>query len=242
MNECGLFWRLQLVHTCAGPFQSATKYDTFSHSVNERIVVVPDYNQILFLNQIFGVKMLQPIIQQLNAQRIILASGSPRRQEILRNIVSNFDEWEAFQTEALDDFRLTCQGLKVELCPSLFEENLDYKAFPTFGAFVEETALQKVLEVDQRLKETNTNEKAADIIIGADTMVTLDGKMYGKPQDAKTAFETLSTLVGKVNVVYTGVVIKYGEKICRFTESAKVQFGQATPEQIQAYVDTGEPL
>lgn len=49
-------------------------------------------------------------------------------------------------------------------------------------------------------------------------------------------------LVGRVNTVYTGVVIKYGEKICRFTESAKVKFGNATPEQIQAYVDTGEPL
>lgn len=52
----------------------------------------------------------------------------------------------------------------------------------------------------------------------------------------------LCSLVGKVNVVYTGVVIKYGETICRFTEKANVHFGEATPEQIKAYVDTGEPL
>jgi septum formation protein len=49
-------------------------------------------------------------------------------------------------------------------------------------------------------------------------------------------------LVGKTNVVYTGVVIKYGDQITKFTETAEVCFGKATPEQIQGYVDTGEPL
>lgn len=82
------------------------------------------------------------------------------------------------------------QGLKIEVCPSLFEENLDYKAFPTFSAFIEETARQKVLEVADRLKDSDAI--VPDIIIGADTMVTLDGRMYGKPKNPKDAFETLS--------------------------------------------------
>jgi predicted house-cleaning NTP pyrophosphatase (Maf/HAM1 superfamily) len=43
-------------------------------------------------------------------------------------------------------------------------------------------------------------------------------------------------------VVVTGVVIKFGDKITKFTETAEVQFGTATPEQIQGYVDTGEPM
>lgn len=48
--------------------------------------------------------------------------------------------------------------------------------------------------------------------------------------------------MGKPNVVYTGVVIKYGDHIAKFTEKTKVFFGQYSDEQIQAYVDTGEPL
>jgi len=48
--------------------------------------------------------------------------------------------------------------------------------------------------------------------------------------------------MGKSHIVYTGVVIKNRERIIRFTETAKVFFGDATAEQIQAYVDTKEPL
>lgn len=49
-------------------------------------------------------------------------------------------------------------------------------------------------------------------------------------------------LNGKINTVYTGVAIKYGDHIETFTETTKVQFGNCTTEQIKAYVDTGEPL
>lgn len=44
------------------------------------------------------------------------------------------------------------------------------------------------------------------------------------------------------HIVYTGVVLKHNDKIIKFTEAAKVFFGKATSEQIQAYVDTDEPL
>lgn len=48
--------------------------------------------------------------------------------------------------------------------------------------------------------------------------------------------------MGRSHVVYTGVVIKSGDSITKFTESTKVFFGQVTDEQIRAYVATGEPL
>lgn len=48
--------------------------------------------------------------------------------------------------------------------------------------------------------------------------------------------------MGKSHVVYTGVVIKKGNEFSKFTETATVQFGKANSEQIQAYVDTGEPM
>ena len=48
--------------------------------------------------------------------------------------------------------------------------------------------------------------------------------------------------MGKAHVVHTGVAIIYNDKISKFTESCVVKFGNATPEQIQGYVDTNEPL
>ena len=59
--------------------------------------------------------------------------------------------------------------------------------FPHFSAFVEETALQKVLEVSNRIQATNL-----DIIIGADTIVTLGKKMFGKPKTPEVAMQTLN--------------------------------------------------
>lgn len=132
--------------------------------------------------------MLQPIIHQLSTKRVVLASGSPRRQELIKNIVSVPAEMQFYQTSTLKTYPKQ-QGLSVDLCPSLFEENLNPRDFATFGAFVEETALQKVLEVSARLK---AEQRPADIIIGADTMVTLGDEMFGKPATPAEAFQTLS--------------------------------------------------
>lgn len=85
------------------------------------------------------------------------------------------------------------QGINAEICASVFEENLDAHSFATFGDFVEETALQKVLEVSHRLTSNATpHQRAPDLIIGADTVVTLDGKVYGKPKTSDIAFRMLS--------------------------------------------------
>lgn len=116
---------------------------------------------------------------------------------------------------------------------------MNHKDYETFPEFVEATALGKALEVAERLKN---DETSADLIISADTIVTLDGKVYGKPKKSEVAFEMLSELIGKSHFVYTGVVLKYKDQIVKFTESTQVTFGKATKEQIQSYVDTGEPL
>lgn len=125
------------------------------------------------------------------------------------------------------------------MCPSLFEENLNPKDFDTFPEFVEATALGKALEVAERLKN---DAKSPDLIIAADTIVTLDGKIYGKPKKPDVALEMLTDLIGRTHEVFTGVVLKYNDEIVKFTESTQVTFGNATKDQIQAYVDTGEPM
>ncbi|XP_013187004.1 probable bifunctional dTTP/UTP pyrophosphatase/methyltransferase protein [Amyelois transitella] len=160
--------------------------------------------------------MLQPVMHILKHKNIILASGSPRRKELIENI-----------------------GLKVTLCPSKFEENLVPSDFNSFSEFVEETALQKALEVERRLTQEG---RAPDMVIAADTMVTLDGQMFGKPQDQQEAFDMLSSLSGKGHTVYTGVVIKTNKDVVKFTENTKVFFGKIDEEQIKAYIATGEPM
>ncbi|XP_059058128.1 dTTP/UTP pyrophosphatase-like [Achroia grisella] len=160
--------------------------------------------------------MLQPIMHILKNKNIVLASGSPRRKELIENI-----------------------GLKVTLCPSTFEENLNPKDFKSFSAFVEETALQKVLEVERRLTREG---RPPDIVIGADTMVTLDGNMFGKPTSEEEAFQILSSLSGRGHTVYTGVIIKALDKVVLFTESTNVVFGNIDENQIKAYIATGEPM
>ncbi|XP_023951506.2 dTTP/UTP pyrophosphatase [Bicyclus anynana] len=160
--------------------------------------------------------MLQPIKHVLNQKRIILASGSPRRKELVENI-----------------------GLKAELWPSLFEENLDPRSFKTFSAFVEETALQKVLEVEARVIAQGT---LPDVIIGADTMVTMDGNMFGKPTSESEAFDMLKSLSGRSHTVFTGVVVKLPNRVVKFTETTNVMFGQLDDDQIKGYIATGEPM
>ncbi|CAH0726247.1 unnamed protein product, partial [Brenthis ino] len=160
--------------------------------------------------------MLQPVMHILKQKKIILASGSPRRKELIENI-----------------------GLSVGLCPSLFEENLDPKSFKGFSEFVEETALQKVLEVENRLKSEG---QIPDVVIGADTMVTLDGSMYGKPTSEQEAFDMLKSLAGRSHTVYTGVVVKTVDNVVKFTEQTNVTFGNIDDEQIKGYIATGEPM
>ncbi|CAH0405050.1 unnamed protein product [Chilo suppressalis] len=160
--------------------------------------------------------MLQPVMHILKQKNIILASGSPRRKELIENI-----------------------GLKVALCPSLFEENLNPRDFRSFSEFVEETALQKVLEVESRLSSQGVSP---DVVIGADTMVTLDKEMFGKPTSEVEAFEMLSRLSGRSHTVYTGVVVKSFDKVTKFTEKTDVFFGKLEDDQIKGYIATGEPM
>ncbi|XP_017855018.2 LOW QUALITY PROTEIN: dTTP/UTP pyrophosphatase [Drosophila busckii] len=163
--------------------------------------------------------MLAPIKHLLSNYRIVLASGSPRRQELVQML-----------------------GLNAELCPSTFEENLNVADFTEFSAYIEATALGKAEEVFQRLSGAGGDDKRQLLVIAADTMVTLGKEIYGKPKDAADAVRMLSNLSGACNRVYTGVVLKHAAGLRQFTDTADVYFGNLTTAQIQDYVDSGDPL
>nr|CAD7572727.1 unnamed protein product [Timema californicum] len=132
-----------------------------------------------------------------------------------------------------------CDGLPFEVCVSQYEEDLDPRKYKCPGDFVVATAYNKVKEVLERLKK---NASLPDLIIGADTIVAIDGTILGKPENKEKAINMLERLSGRPHTVYTGVVLNMGSSTIKFYESTQVYFDKLDPDVIKAYVDTGEPL
>lgn len=79
------------------------------------------------------------------------------------------------------------------------------------------------------------------VILAADTIVVLKGRIIGKPKDRREAIRILSDLSGQKHVVITGVVIKKGKQEIAFADSTDVYFHELTREQIEFYVDKYQP-
>jgi len=80
------------------------------------------------------------------------------------------------------------------------------------------------------------------LVIGADTVVVLDGAVLGKPADKADAFRMLSALSGRTHTVFTGVALVKDRNESVFFESADVTFRQLSPEEIWDYIESGEPM
>lgn len=83
---------------------------------------------------------------------------------------------------------------------------------------------------------------ADDLIIAADTVVALDGRVLGKPRDQGEAFAMLSALSGREHRVYTGVTVLGGGQAATEHEETAVAFRALSPEEIRDYIATGEPM
>ena len=96
------------------------------------------------------------------------------------------------------------------------------------------------------LSEAKARETAArhpgDTVIGADTVVELEGDILGKPLDADDAFRMLRRLSGNEHRVYTGVTLVRGTECVSEVETTRVFFRDMTDEEIRAYIATGEPM
>ncbi len=86
------------------------------------------------------------------------------------------------------------------------------------------------------------DENPDAIVIGADTVVVLDGEILGKPKSEDNAVELLTALSGRSHTVYTGVAIIHGEKVKNFCEATEVEFYDLSAKEITDYVATKEPL
>ncbi len=151
--------------------------------------------------------------------KIILASASPRRRELLAQIGL--------------DFEVKVSQVEERTTASLPEQ------------VVEELARQKAEAVLETLEEDSEDF----LIVGADTVVAIEGQILGKPADRIQAIEMLKRLSGRCHEVYTGVTLLYRpgsrreEEYVRqkvFHESTRVYFYPLSVEEITAYVDSGE--
>lgn len=158
--------------------------------------------------------------------KIILASASPRRKQLLEQIGLEFEIWKANGEEKTEYTEPS------EICMDL--------------------SSSKALEVASGIR--TYNEEHSDIaseqdliIIGADTIVAVENEILGKPANDEEAAVMLRKISGRVHSVYTGVTFVFMASDKRvgkhsFYEKTDVHVYPISEEEIKEYVDTGDPL
>ena len=147
--------------------------------------------------------------------KLILASSSPRRAEILRNA-----------------------GIAFEICAA----EIDETALPGEKA---QKMVARLAEAKARAAAAQLGPCVQDcIVLGADTTVKLDGEILGKPRGSAHAREMLAKLSGRTHHVLTGIFLLRlpGEAARAAVEDSAVTFAALSTTEIDRYVATGEPL
>ena len=124
-------------------------------------------------------------------------------------------------------------GLDFTVVPAKDEKNPEGVDSP--GEYTALSALYKAENVAGQFGDK-------DVVIGADTVVSFENKILGKPRDREDAFRMLRMLAGNVHTVYTGYAIIKGEKKVTGSEKTEVEFRSMTDDEIYDYIDTGEPM
>ena len=140
--------------------------------------------------------------------KVVLASASPRRKELLGGLVKDF-----------------------EVVKSGADENIDMSD-PLQA--VKELSLKKAAFVFEKRKDC--------LVIGADTTVVINGKVFEKPVDIADAKRMLSELSGNVHTVFTAVTLLWKDCCETFADSSEVYFKKLTEEQIDRYIASGSPF
>ena len=141
--------------------------------------------------------------------KIVLASGSPRRRELLSML-----------------------GAEFEVIPAKGEEKTEVGLTPA----------ETVVSLAKAKAEEVAFSCGDALVIAADTVVSIDGDILGKPASHEEAAEMLRRLSGRTHEVYTGLCIRCGGKtLCGFEETM-VRFKALEPSEIESYAKTDEPM
>lgn len=146
--------------------------------------------------------------------RIILASASPRRRELLRQI-----------------------GVGFEVMPSEVVEHV--RAGETAADYVLRVSADKARYVARRVSAMG---RGSVPVLGADTEVVVDGAILGKPRDREHAFDMLRRLAGRTHEVLTAICVVHQGLEYRGASESRVTFGPMSDDEIARYWDSGEPL
>lgn len=147
--------------------------------------------------------------EKLNGYKIILASGSPRRQQFLKELDIDFE-------------------IRLKEVEEIYPEHLQGAQITDFLAQLKAAELTETLSDEE-------------ILITSDTIVWLDNKALGKPQDGDDAFNMLTALSGKTHEVITSVCIKNTSKTIVFNETTRVTFNPLSSDEINYYLKTYKP-
>ena len=167
-----------------------------------------------------------PVFTRLTGKRIVLASGSPRRLDLLASV-----------------------GVHPDVVPSRFQEDLAKSDFheDTLYEYPVDTATHKAKEVYERLVR-ETPEHPPDLVIAADTVIVFENEILEKPKDKRDNLRMLADMAGHTCQVITGVALIHpilqapGYKVHTVFERTRVHFADTPYELLHAYVDSGEGL
>lgn len=151
------------------------------------------------------------MLDNLEKYKVILASGSPRRRELMAGLGVNYEV--RILPDVDESYPNTLQGEEIPL----------YIAKEKADAYI------PMMQPDE-------------LIITADTIVWLDGKVLGKPRDREDALQMLRTMSGRTHKVFTGVCITTTDWQRSFTAQTEVRFATLSEDEIIYYVDNFKPM
>lgn len=153
---------------------------------------------------------------------VYLASRSPRRQELLRQVGIRFDELRLREAA----------GRPPDVVEGAFDAEPPHH-------YVERIARTKATVGWQQVQRRVLPQHP---VVAADTEVALDGSIFGKPTDASDAVRMLSRLAGRTHQVLTAVALRWQDELLVEVSRSEVTFRALTTQEIDRYVATGEPF
>ena len=153
---------------------------------------------------------------------IYLASRSPRRQELLRQIGIDFVLLRLREAPGRD--------------PDIVEGPRDGESAPDY--------LKRIARTKANVGWERMTERGlpARPVLGADTEVVLDGHIFGKPADAPHALEMLARLSGRTHLVLTAVALRWEREFVIMVSTSQVTMRELAADEMARYVATGEPV
>ncbi len=126
---------------------------------------------------------------------------------------------------------LSCAGIPHVVRPAEVDESI--REAETAGEYVKRLA---------RAKAEAVQSGPDDVVLGADTVVVVDGAVLGKPEDAAEARRMLRLLAGREHEVLTGICLRRDGRLAEDSEATRVRFVPLSPAEIEDYVASGEPM